>query len=214
ELLQRRYDIAAAQQRIEASNKQYSAAQKDLLPSFRLTAEAGYASDELNSVFRPESFLWNLIGGITAPIFQGGKLRAQVSLRDAELLENYARYGQVVLRALYEVENTLSNEIVLRQKISELNKSVYHAEKTYKQARQQFENGLFTMTDVLDIQRSLLGTRIRLLAAQHALISNRVALHLALGGDFTDPAKNLDKATANADTDTDTDNTVPQKVGP
>ncbi len=183
-LITRRYDIASATRRFQAAELQFAAAKKDLVPSFRLTAEAGYASTELDSIFKPESLLWNALTGITAPLFQGGRLRATVDLRNAEIAEQAANWGKIVLNAFNEVETALSNEQYLRTKLTELNESVKYAERSHDQARQQFDNGLIGIVDVLDIKRNLLAIQVRRLAAKHALIANRIDLHRALGGDF------------------------------
>lgn len=193
-LINRRYDVAAARQRYLSKVRLHSAAQKDLIPSFRLTAEGGYSSDELSSVFKPESLLWNLFAGLTQPLFQGGRLRATVDLRHAETSELAAYWAQTVLQAFHDVESALSNEQFLRQIIVDLQTSVEHAERSHAQAQQQYSNGIISITAVLEIERAWLSSQIRLLAARHALITNRIDLHRALGGDFTlaDPEADME----------------------
>ena len=183
-LLNRRFDVRAAELRLQAQVKTVNAAEKDLLPSFRLSGELGYASDELKDVFEPASFFWNALAGLTAPLFQGGRLRETVTLRKAELDERIAVYGQHILEACRDVEVALDNERFIRQRIKEISASVVFAEKSHQQAEQQYLKGLINISDVLEIQRSLLTIKARLLNVQHALVSNRINLHLALGGDF------------------------------
>lgn len=183
-LLKRRYDVRAAELRLQSQLKSLGAAQKDLLPSFRLSGELGYSSNELKEVFKPASFFWNALTGLTAPIFQGGRLRETVTLRQQELAESQALYGQSILEACRDVELALDNEQFIRQRITEITTSLQFAEQSYKQTEEQYLKGLISINDVLEIQRSRFAIQARLLNAQHALIHNRINVHLALGGDF------------------------------
>ena len=183
-LLKRRYDVRAAELRLQAQLKTLGAAQKDLLPSFRLSGELGYSSDELKNVFKPASFFWNALAGLSAPIFQGGRLRETVTLRQQELEESSAVYAQSILEACRDVEQALDNEQFIRQRISDITSSYTFAEQSAKQAEEQYLKGLININDVLEIQRSRFAIQARLLNAQHALVHNRINLHLALGGDF------------------------------
>ena len=92
ELITRRPDLRAAERRLAASDQELLAAQKELLPSIALTASGGNSSQEFKDIFNSNFFVWNLAANAAQPVFQGGRIRANIdrsaSLRDQALF-NY-----------------------------------------------------------------------------------------------------------------------------
>ena len=109
-LLRRRPDILAAERRLAASDQRVSEAIKNLLPTFSLAANAGTNTADIRDVLNYEALVWNIIGNMTQPIFQGGRLIAGKYQADAINEEALANYGQIVLQAFFEVETTIKAE--------------------------------------------------------------------------------------------------------
>ena len=134
------------------------------------------------------------------PIFQGGRLRANVSRRQAELEEAAAEFEQTALTAFAEVENALAAERHLGRRVEALDEASRLTRAAYLRAREEFENGTGDILTVLSAQRSAFTTRSQLLAARRLRLDNRVDLYLALGGSFRPPP--LAAARKGADLDT------------
>ena len=89
-------------------------------PAIRLTGRYGRASNELDNLLKDSFDVWSLLGNITAPIFQGGQLRANVDRSDARMKEAVANYRDTVLTAFREVESALSSETYLLEQLEAL----------------------------------------------------------------------------------------------
>lgn len=187
ELLRRRPDLVAAELRYQALGADLSAARKALLPGISLFVSGGYTSRELDDLISPEGLIWTILGSITQPIFQGGRLRAQVRVADAEQAEALADYARTVLQAVREVEDGLENERLLRQQLREQRATIDAAESTLELTSQRYERGLQEWDRVIDARRRLDLLQGRAIDLRQSLLDNRIALHLALAGDFLRP---------------------------
>ncbi|MFT5856031.1 MAG: multidrug efflux system outer membrane protein, partial [Verrucomicrobiales bacterium] len=110
ELLLRRPDLIAAEQRLAARGLRVSAANKAFLPSFTLTARAGQSSPELSNLLNAERLVANIAAGLAQPITAGGRLRGNLELTEAERDETLQNYAQASLEAFREVETALAAE--------------------------------------------------------------------------------------------------------
>jgi NodT family efflux transporter outer membrane factor (OMF) lipoprotein len=110
-LLERRPDIAAAENRLAAANARIGVAKAAFYPVLNLTADAGFASGDIGELFSWSARTWSLgpLAGalLTAPLFDGGRNRANLKRAEAALQEETATYRQSVLRAVGEVEDAL-----------------------------------------------------------------------------------------------------------
>ncbi|HUG44039.1 MAG TPA: TolC family protein [Acidobacteriota bacterium] len=184
ELVSRRPDVAAAERRLAASVSRARAARKDLYPRFSLTSLGGTSSQRLRDVLNPDFAVWNLIGNAVRPIFDGGRLRAQVKADEAVEAERLAVFASVVLNAFREVETALAAEELLQERERALGEATTHASASLRLSEERYRFGLEGIVSVLEAQRRALESESQLLAVRRFRLENRIDLHLALGGGF------------------------------
>jgi outer membrane protein, multidrug efflux system len=180
DLLANRPDVRAAGMRLHAADWQLSAARANRLPALRLSADARYIGSDLDLFF--DTWLLSLAANLTAPLFEGFRLTAEVDRTRAVADENLWAYRQAVLTAVKEVENALENESRQREHIQGLKLAKAAARKGLEEAIQRYRLGLNDYLPVLtqllvvqDLERDLIRQR-------EMLIHYRISLHRALGG--------------------------------
>ena len=184
EMLLRRPDLRAAERRVAAALADESAAKKALLPSFRITGAFGRTSQHMDKLIRPESALWNIASQAAQTLFQGGRLRAGITLEKARYDENLQTYASRVLTAFREVETALVADRLLSEQETALEHAATEAERAEKLAQGQYEKGLTEVLTLLDARQRAFDARSALITVRAQRLRNRAALHLALGGDF------------------------------
>ncbi|MEZ0148746.1 MAG: efflux transporter outer membrane subunit [Candidatus Reddybacter sp.] len=183
-LLDQRPDIHGNELRLMAANAQVGVAMADLFPDLTLSINGGFASDQWGGLFDNNNAFGSLTGQITTRLFEGGRLRAQIRLRESELREQVAQYAKVVLNALAEVETALVQERYLAEQVALLQRGTHAARKAETLAEQRYQQGISSLLVLLESQRRRQNSERSLLAAQRASWRARVDLHLALGGDW------------------------------
>jgi NodT family efflux transporter outer membrane factor (OMF) lipoprotein len=196
DLLAARPDVQAAGHRLQAADWQVAEARANRLPALRLTAGASYGAAELDLLF--DNWLLNLAANLTAPLFDGGRRAAAVDRQEAVASANLARYRETVLTAVKEVEDALVREAKQREHLAGLQRQIDVAGKALSQAVERYRKGLNDYLPVLTQLGSTQRLARNLISQQTALIRYRIALHRALGGDWTHgleaPEKMLDPA--------------------
>ncbi|MCZ8376124.1 MAG: efflux transporter outer membrane subunit [Beijerinckiaceae bacterium] len=184
DLLLRRPDIRLAEARLAAAEANVEASRKALLPAIQLTGQAGLQSAALNLILRPESAIWSLAAGVTQPIFDGGRLRAEVALSEAQRQELLEAYRQAIVSALVDVENALVavRESAARERAQAV--AVARAREAFGFAEQRFREGTIDLQSLLNTQSTLFQTQDGLVQARLARLQASVGLFQALGGDF------------------------------
>ncbi len=182
DLLERRPDVRAAEERVVEANALVGVAVANFLPRIGLTALWGGASSELNLVSDPRSRVWNYGAGLTAPLFQGGRLvaerRAQIAFWD----ETVADYQNTLLNAFADVSNALT----LRQKLAEARvlrrREVDALVESVRLSLIRYERGLASYYEVLEAQQQLFPAQISLARVRTEEFLALVALYRSLGG--------------------------------
>ncbi|OUS10074.1 hypothetical protein A9Q89_12080 [Gammaproteobacteria bacterium 53_120_T64] len=187
-LLDQRPDIRGNELRLMAANAQIGVALADLFPDLSLSLNHSFASDQWRGLFDNNNALGSLTGQITTRLFEGGRLRAQIRLRESELREQAAQYAKIVLNALAEVETALAQEHYLAEQVALLQRGTRAARKAETLAEQRYQQGIGALLVLLEAQRRRQNSERSLLAAQRASWRARVDLHLALGGDWINKA--------------------------
>ena len=188
QLLERRPDIRAAQAKFLASHRRVASAKKDRLPQISLTSSAGTSTDELKDVLDVNNNIWSLAANLTKPIFDGGKIRAQIDRAKAQREEARYAYVQAALQAFAEVETALAAEKFLNGQATALAASVKESTEAEELAQEDYLAGLADIVTVLESQRRVFDARRALLELQNLRLQNRIDLYLALGGEFAQPA--------------------------
>lgn len=184
ELLTRRFDVRAAQLRVEGSWARLSRSHKDRFPSFSLTARMGASSDELGQLLRGDSLVWSLLGGIAQPLLDGGRLKAAEARALAQAQQREASYRDTVLKAFSEVEEALQKEQQSQRQVAALELSVTESDLAEVLADEQYRGGLVEYTTLLEAQRRAFDARSAFIQSRNQQLQNRIDLYLALGGDF------------------------------
>lgn len=185
-LLSRRPDIRASARRLMAADSRLIESERALLPSLSLTARYGSASGELENLLEDPFDVWSLLGNLSAPLFQGGRLRANVDLSEARRQEALANYRDTVLTAFREVESSLAGETYIRDQLEALRLSAEESIGAQELAEERYEGGLTDIVTVLESQRRAFTARSAMLAVHNQLLQNRLSLYLALGGEFSE----------------------------
>jgi multidrug efflux system outer membrane protein len=185
-LLRRRPDVAAAEQRVVAANAQVGVALADLLPRFDLSGWAGFESTSLHSLFAWASRLGSLVTGITAPLFDGGRLRAASRAARARFRQAVAAYVQQVLIAYSDTEDALTDLAAWQTQVEHLTRAVQASEDYRRLADVQYNSGLVDYLTVIDAERTLLSNQLSLAEATSSRASASIHLIKALGGGVLD----------------------------
>jgi len=189
-MLERRPDIIAAERRVAAAFDRVGEAKAAQLPRIKLNASiAALSSDVLQLQDDYSNPSGGAGGTLFAPLYQGGALRAQVSVRTAEQKEAVARYASQALRAIGDVENALAASQVLAERVQLLGQVLADQERTLQYDEAAYRIGRQDLRSVQQQQVQVQSARVALLAVQSQQLIQRVNLHLALGGSFAEPVK-------------------------
>jgi NodT family efflux transporter outer membrane factor (OMF) lipoprotein len=184
-LLNRRPDIIAAQYRVASAFHHTEEMKLLRLPNISL--EGRFGVDII------QDSMAKFIGGIFMPIFDAGKIQAQIDAATAEQKAAIADYQRVVLDAYREVEDALAQEEHLARRESYLKTMVKEFKTAYAMTNENYKIGQGTILDVLNAQSKWINAKILHTQVRKERMVNRVNLHLALGGSF-DTAPTQDKA--------------------
>jgi len=188
-LLERRPDMAAAEQRVLSAFRSEEAARLALLPSFSLNLDGGRLSDNLLSLLQANPWMFSAALGMSVPIYIGGALRADVKIANARQLEAVAGYGAAALTAFREVENGLMNEGLYAQRLEFDQNVLRDRTEAVRIAQLKYDAGSIDLLQLLQLQAAQIASRAEVIKLRNAQLANRINLHLALGGSFeSEPA--------------------------
>ncbi|MBX7258217.1 MAG: efflux transporter outer membrane subunit [Candidatus Hydrogenedentes bacterium] len=182
DLLRRRPDIRQAERELAAATARIGEAQADLFPKFMLTGAFGGRSDALGSVLSGANQIWSFGPSIRLPIFEGGRIRANIEVQNAREEQAAIAYERSILLALEDVENGLvsySKEQVRRKSLEDAVKS---NETAVTLANERYIRGLEGFLNVLQAQQELFQTEDQLVQSESYVLTNLVSLYKALGG--------------------------------
>ena len=182
ELLRRRPDIRRAERQLAAATAQVGAAMADLFPKFSLTGNVGLQSINASDWFNRGSRFWNIGPTITWPIFDAGKIRANIEVRNAQQEQALGQYEKTVLTAFQEVETSLVNYSKEQARYRSLVDAVAANRRAVAMANELYIRGLNDFLNVLDAQRSLYASESDLAQSEATMASNLVSLCKVLGG--------------------------------
>jgi len=183
-LLERRPDLAAAEQRVLASFRQQEAAKLALLPAIGISLVGGRLGDPLLSVLQLNPWLASAAIGVSIPIYTGGALQAKVEIATAQQAQAVAAYGAVALGAFREVEDALANERLLAQRLPFDEAALANSAEAVRIATIQYRAGRRDLLWVANLQTSQLAAQSTVIHVRGQQRANRIQLHLALGGSF------------------------------
>lgn len=195
ELLVNRPDIVAAEYSLRAANANIGAARAAFFPNISLTGAFGTASSELDGLFKDGSLSWNFTPTISLPLFNAGRLAANLDVAKARQVIAVADYEQTVQAAFRDVSDALVRRRQLGLQIETTRTMLAALQERARLAQLRFDNGRSAYLEVLDAQRDLFDTEQTLVQLRRAELASAVALYAALGGGFVqNPAFDIDAA--------------------
>ncbi len=182
ELLQRRPDVASAERAMAVANAQVGVAQAAFYPGVVLAPSIGEESRVLAALFDAPSLVWSLGVAATQPLFDGGRLRANVDFAQAGYAAAVATWRRTVLVAMQEVEDGIAGVAAMDRATAQARVAAASARRVLDMAQARYEGGASTYFDVITAQQSLLNAELQ--AAQLAGQRQLAATFLvkALGG--------------------------------
>jgi NodT family efflux transporter outer membrane factor (OMF) lipoprotein len=184
ELVRKRPDIMAAEAELHAATAEIGVAVANQYPSIRLSADLTQGAVKPDEIFNYSSTGWNLLSGFTAPILNGGRLKAERKVAEAEARASLARYQQTVLRAFVQVSDVLSALGTDQASIESLQRANAAADAGARDAQTAYRLGGGTLLQVVDSQRTVSRARRALVQAQAQRYSDLVELYAATATDW------------------------------
>lgn len=201
-LLLRRSDVRAAERRLAASSANIGVAKAAIMPKFFLTGSGGYQSVSFTDLFKGASSAWSIGPTVRFPIFQGGRLRADLNRAHAEYDFADAQFQQSVLVAVADVETSLVRYAQSQLRQRDLADSVSANTQSVHLATILYEQGLSDFLDLLDVERSLVEIEDQYVQSRTQTLVHTIALYKALGGGWAvfenSEGKDRDEGLANA----------------
>ena len=185
QLLERRPDIVSAEQRLIAANARIGAAKAALFPTFSLTGVFGFASRELDQFLDGDARQRSLAAGVLAPIFQGGRLRAQVRVSEAQQEQMLIEYERAIRGALREVADALTAVERTRQEYEQQSLLVNALREANRLSNLRYRGGVDNYLQVLDAERDLFAGELTLAQVRRDEWSAMIDLYRAIGGGWT-----------------------------
>jgi multidrug efflux system outer membrane protein len=185
QMLTRRPDVAEAEQNVVSFNAQIGVATAEFYPTFTLTGSAGFESANFEHILDWKSKVASIGPGVSIPIFEGGRLRANLAAAKAQYQQAVAAYVNQVLIAYGDVEDALTDLHALTDEVDRMRAAVASSQDYLKTARVQYKQGLVTYLIVIDAERTLLTNQLTLSQDVNLQMSASIHLIQALGGGWS-----------------------------
>jgi multidrug efflux system outer membrane protein len=197
-LLERRPDVRQAEATFRAANADVGVAEANLFPQLSLTGSAGFQSTDLSDLLKSPSFVWNIAGGIFAPIFQGGRLRREADAARARWEQARLAYERAVLAAFGDTASSLYAIGKTREILDANARNVDTLREAEETALLRYDGGVSPYLEVLDAQRSLFSAELNYATSLRDQKLAVIRLYRALGGGWNTPEKPPDASTLSA----------------
>ncbi len=181
ELLKRRPDIRLAERRLAVANASVGIATAELYPKVNLAAFIGLQNSKITD-FTPIGKSWSSAASLTMPIFNWGKLNANINSKKTQFEQAFLSYKATVLSSFQEVEDALIANSQEQDRHKALAQAVAANQTAVQLATERYQKGLTAFLDVLESQKALYQAQSLLITSEAQLSSNRIALYKALGG--------------------------------
>lgn len=185
-VLLRRPDVRQAEYLLRAANANIGAARAAFFPSISLTGLYGSASGELDGLFESGTRIWSFAPSVNIPIFQGGRLNAQLDVARVDRDLALSRYEKSIQAGFRDVADALALTRTLEARRAANRSLLDAAERTHRLSKERYDRGLDSYLILLDAQRTMYAAQQGLIAAQLAEQDNRVRLYRVLGGGWNE----------------------------
>ncbi|WP_233590012.1 efflux transporter outer membrane subunit [Acidovorax sp. FJL06] len=194
DLLGRRPDVVAARWRVEAATEGVNSARSEFYPNINIGAFIGLNALGLDHLFNTGSRQMGVTPALRLPLFDGGRLRAQLGGRQAELDAAIAQYNGAVLDAVKEAGDAMASVQSLTRQQALQDEAATSAEKAYRFAQERYRAGLGNYLVVLSTESQVLAQRRLAVDLRARQLDTRLVLMKALGGGWTDETATLQTA--------------------
>ena len=184
DLIGRRPDVVAAKWRAEAASKRIGQAKAAFYPNVNLAAAIGVQSLHLDKLFDSGSDVGSVGPAVSLPIFEGGRLKANLRAAEADRDGAVAAYDSAVTQALRDVADVAASERALNTRLSESRAALAASEDGFRIAKLRYQGGLSTYQNVLIAEQAVLSQRRIVADLESRALTLDVALVRALGGGF------------------------------
>ncbi|PMG40961.1 TolC family protein [Shewanella sp. 10N.286.52.B9] len=184
ELVKRKPQLQAVWYQLLAQDAVVAFTQKQRYPALRLGADIGTASNDIANLLSGDYSSWSVFAGITAPIFNAGRLKSQTEQQKLKLKQQEQQYLNTLFSAFELVENNLDLDASLQQQYRSTLQAQDNALQAETLSFEQYQIGLVSYTTVLDAQNRAFVAQSSVISLKNQIIANRIGLHLALGGDL------------------------------
>ena len=185
DLLRRRPDVAAAEQRLHAATARIGIASADLFPHFSLGGLLGSQAVSVGDLFERDSETRLFAFGVDWSFLDVGHVRARIAASNADAGAELARYEQSVLRALEDTENALTRYAHARVEDAHLQRAAENSSRAAELARTRFDAGATDLFEVLDAERTRLQAQDALAVARTRSVTGAIGLYRALAGGWS-----------------------------
>lgn len=187
-LLAQRADVTAARWRAQAADQSVDSARAQFYPNINLAAFAGLSSIGLDKLLQSGSQQWGVGPALSLPLFDGGRLRANLDGKTAERDAAVESYNSTVINAVHEVIDQLASAQAIAAQQAEQIQTAAAADDIYAAAQQRSRSGLYNALQVLSAESAVLAQRRLRVDLNTRALQNQVALAHALGGGFKSSA--------------------------
>jgi NodT family efflux transporter outer membrane factor (OMF) lipoprotein len=184
DLIGRRPDVVAAKWRAEAASKRIGQAKAAFYPNVNLAAAIGVQSLHLDKLFDSGSDVGSVGPAVSLPIFEGGRLKANLRAAEADRDGAVAAYDSAVTQALRDVADVAASERALSTRLTESRAALAASEDGFRIAKLRYQGGLSTYQNVLIAEQAVLSQRRIVADLESRALTLDVALVRALGGGF------------------------------
>jgi outer membrane protein, multidrug efflux system len=182
ELLTQRPDIRRQEAQLASATANVGNARAQFFPSIQLTGQGGYQSSALVSLFQPHAAFFSVLGSLTQPIFEGGRILGNFELTKARQDELLQTYRKAVISAFADVDNALVSVKETTARLRLQREVVAASRRAFELSEQQLRAGTADIITVLNTQVTLFQAEDALWQAQLARLLAVVSLYQALGG--------------------------------
>lgn len=185
DLLLRRPDLRAAEERLIAANARIGNARAQYFPSIGLTAYLGGESVDFSRLFTGPAGIFEFAAAVTQPLWNAGRLRAGVDISEARRDQALAEYRQAVASAFKDVRDALAAQRAAQETLAAESARARALDKALGQAQQRFDAGIASRLDILDVERNLLAAELARIESDRARKAALADIFKALGGGWT-----------------------------
>jgi multidrug efflux system outer membrane protein len=182
EVLERRPDVAQAEQQLIAANARIGAAKAQYFPTISLTGAFGSASAELSNLFSGPAGVWSFAVALAGPIFTGGAIAGTVAQAEAAQKAALYNYQLAIQNAFADVENALVGRAKTAEQLQAQERLVKSLGEYERLARLQYDGGYTTYLTVLNAQQQLFPAELNYALVRAQNLNALVGLYKAMGG--------------------------------